>query len=85
MLLIDSLITLQFSVTDKLNHAYAFRSSWFLCPGQGKKKKGGGVGSKGVVRAVRPESIAGGGCFEVLWNLESPVGLSQERNMYAFQ
>ena len=24
--------------------------------------------------------IAGGGCFEVLWNLEYPVGLSQKRN-----
>ena len=41
-----------------------------------------GGGSKGGqpalgVRAVRPESVAGGGCFEVLWNLECPVGLSQ--------
>ena len=33
-------------------------------------------GYKGV-RAIRPESVAGGGCFEVLWNLECPVGLSQ--------
>ena len=54
-----------------------------------KKKKGGG--SKGDhllykgVRAVRPESVAGGACFEVLWNLECPVGLSQKRNMCAFQ
>ena len=30
-----------------------------------------------MIRAVRPESVAGGGCFEVLWNLECPVGLSQ--------
>ena len=51
---------------------------------------GGGVGGactggyKGV-RTVRPESVAGGGCFEVLWNLECPVGLSQKRNMCAFQ
>ena len=34
------------------------------------------AGYKGV-RAVRPESAAGGGWFEVLWNLECPVGLSQ--------
>ena len=33
-------------------------------------------GYKGV-RAVRPEVVAGGGWFEVLWNLECPVGLSQ--------
>ena len=33
-------------------------------------------GYKGV-RAVRPESVAGGGWFEVLWNLECPEGLSQ--------
>ena len=38
-------------------------------------------GYKGV-RAVRPESVAGGGWFEVLWNLECPVGLSQ-REIYA--
>ena len=55
----------------------------FLCPGQEKKggwrSKGGTActgGYKGV-RAVRPESVAGGGWFEVLWNLECPVGLSQ--------
>ena len=33
-------------------------------------------GYKGV-RAVRPESVAGGGWFEVLWYLECLVGLSQ--------
>ena len=33
-------------------------------------------GYKGV-RAVRPESVAGRGWLEVLWNLECPVGLSQ--------
>ena len=37
-------------------------------------------GYKGV-RAVRPESVAGGGWFEVLWNLACPVGLSQ-REIY---
>ena len=48
---------------------------------------GGGEGTtctggyKGV-RAVRPETVAGGGCFEV----ECPVGLSQKnRNMCEFQ
>ena len=29
------------------------------------------------VRVVRPESVAGGVWFEVLWNLECPVGLRQ--------
>ena len=54
--------------------------SW--APGQ-EEKKGEGVrgaactgGYKGVL-AVRPESVAGGGWFEVLWNLECPVGLNQ--------
>ena len=52
------------------------------------KKEGGIKGVRGGggtactsgyrrVRAVRPESVAGGGWFEVLWNLECPVGLSQ--------
>ena len=35
------------------------------------------VGTRKEVRADRPESLAGGGWFEVLWNLECPVGLSQ--------
>ena len=62
----------------------------FLCLGQEKKwgmSKGGLpalAGNKGV-QAVRLESVAGGGWFEVLWNLECPVGLSQKRNMCAFQ
>ena len=34
------------------------------------------AGTRGV-RAVRPESVAGGGWFEVLWNVEYPVGLNQ--------
>ena len=54
----------------------------------GTGKKCGGTtctgGYKGV-RAVRLESVADGGWFEVLWNLECPVGLSQKRNMCAFQ
>ena len=33
--------------------------------------------SRAQVRAVRLESVAGGWWFEVLWNLECPVGLSQ--------
>ena len=37
-------------------------------------------GYKGV-RVVRPELVAGGGWFEVLWNLECLVGLSQRRNI----
>ena len=42
-------------------------------------------GYKGV-RAVRPEWVAGGWWFEVLWNLECPVRLSQrEIIMHAFQ
>ena len=54
------------------------------------EKKGEGVrgtactgGYKGV-RTDQSESVAGGGWFEVLWNLECPVGLSQKRNMCAF-
>ena len=39
---------------------------------------------KKVGEGVRPESVAGGGWFEVLWNLECPVGLNQKRNMCAF-
>ena len=44
--------------------------------------RGGGTACTGGyngVRAVRPESVAGGGWFEVLWNLECPVGLSQRK------
>ena len=69
--------------------AHACHGHRYLCPGQGKK--GGGKrgtastgGYKGV-RAVQPESVAGGGWFEVLWNLECPVGLSLKKNMCAFQ
>ena len=54
---------------------------------KGEGSKGGTAftgGYKGV-RGVRLESVAGGGWFEVLWNLECPVGLSQKRNMCAFQ
>ena len=50
-----------------------------------RKEKGGGSkggtactgGYKGE-RAVRPESVTGGGWFEVSWNLECPLGLSQK-------
>ena len=44
--------------------------------GRGEGKTACTGGYKGV-RAVRPESVAGGGWFEVLWNLDCPVGLSQ--------
>ena len=51
------------------------------------REKGEGTtctsGYKGV-QAVRPESVAGGGCFEVLWNLECPVGLSQKKKCAHF-
>ena len=54
-----------------------------LVPLSGTEKKGAGVrgaactdGYKGV-RAVRPQSVTSGGWFEVLWNLQCPVGLSQ--------
>ena len=48
---------------------------------RGRKKGGGSKGDRlhwrvQGRRAVRPESVAGGGC-NVLWNLECPVGLSQ--------
>ena len=65
-------------------HRHRYRSSLVPLSGTGKKSGGGSKGDrltggyKGV-RAVRPESVAGGGCFEVLWNLECPVGLSQKR------
>ena len=49
--------------------------------GQGKKGGEGVSGGYKGVRAVRPESVAGGGWFEMLWNLECPVGLSQ-REIY---
>ena len=66
---------------------------WFLCPRQEKKRWGGGGGSKGGttctggykgVRAVRPESVAGGGWFEVLWNVECPLRIKPKRNMCTF-
>ena len=41
-------------------------------------------GYKGV-RAVRPESVADGGWFEVLWNLECHIGLSQREICAHFQ
>ena len=53
--------------------------------GAGRGKRTGetnGGGSKGWdactcgfkgVPVLRPESVAGGGCFEVLWNLECPI------------
>ena len=34
---------------------------------------------------TRPESVAGGGWFEVLWNLECPVGLSQKERCAHFK
>ena len=46
----------------------------------GGKKGGrskGGTACTGGYKGVRPESVAGGGWFEVLWNLECLVGLSQ--------
>ena len=44
-----------------------------------------GTACTGGYKGVRSESVAGGGWFEVLLNLECPVGLSQKRNMCVFQ
>ena len=66
----------------------------FLCSGQ-EKKGGGGCGVRGGgggactgrykgVQAVRPESVACRGCFEVLWNLKCPVGYFAEMCSYDF-
>ena len=41
---------------------------------------GGGGGLRWWV-----QGSTSGGCFEVLWSLECPIGLSQMRNMCAFQ
>ena len=46
---------------------------WFLCPGQEKKKGGSATSLTGVGNRQR--------VFEVLWNLECPIKLSQKRNM----
>ena len=51
---------------------------WFLCPGQEKKKGGGGEGVRGNClywRLQGSTSSATGGWFEVLWNLECLVTL----------
>ena len=64
---------------------HRYRASSVPLSGTGKKGagvRGGGGGAfnggyKGI-RAVRPESVAGGGWFEVLWNWEYHVGLSQK-------
>ena len=57
--------------------------------GTGKKAEGSKGGGGRLHWRVQwstssPESVAGGGWFEVLWNLECPVGLSQrkEGNVY---
>ena len=58
-------------------HGHRYR---FLCPGQGKKgggSKGGRPALAGTREYEQSESVAGGGWFEVLWNLECLVGLSQ--------
>ena len=55
----------------------------FLCPARKKRREGVRVEYKGV-RAVQPESVAGRRCFEVLRNLECPVGLIENRNTCAF-
>ena len=59
----------------------------FLCPEQEKKGKGikavppALVDTREYEQSDRPESVADGGWFEVLWNLEYPVGLRQKRNV----
>ena len=49
-----------------------------LSRAQVQNKGGGGEWVYRIVQAVR-------GWFEVLWNLERPVGLSQKRNICGFQ
>ena len=53
--------------------------------GEGSKGESACIGGYKRVGAFRPGSVAGGWCFEVIWNLECPVGLSQKRNMRAIQ
>ena len=48
-----------------------------VCVGGGGERTACTCGYKGV-RAVRPESVAGGGWFEVLCNLECSVRLKRE-------
>ena len=49
-------------------------------------KKGVRGGGRGIdCLNWQVQGSKSGGWFEVLWNLECPVGLSQKRNMCAFQ
>ena len=52
----------------------------FICPGQ-EQNRGKGVRGDRLHWRVQGSTSSptgiGGGCFEVLWNLECPVGLSQ--------
>ena len=63
-------------------HGHRYRPSPVPLSGTGKKGEGGGetacTGGYTGVLAVRPESVAGGGWFEVLWNWEYHVRLSQK-------
>ena len=70
-------------------HGYRYWPSRVSVSGRGGKKGGEGVrgdrlhwwvqGSTSSPTGIQPESVAGRGWFEVLWNLECPVGLSQEK------
>ena len=67
-------------------HGHRYRPSPVPLSGTGKKRGEGVRGDclhwqyKGV-GAVRPESVACKGWFEVLLNLECHIGLRQKRNM----
>ena len=63
-------------------HGHKYRPSPVPLSGTGKK----GGGSKGDRLYWRVQGIGSRWrVFEVLWNFECSVGLSQKRNMFAFQ
>ena len=66
-------------------HGYRYWPSRVSLSGRGGKKGGEGVRGDCLHWWVQGStSSPTWGWFEVLWNLECPVGLSQNRNMCAF-